>query len=107
MLGGGIARHENLQPGSLAMAASEKPTPTPAALHLEEDESAAIDRIKRSELLTWIYGTARKQADSAGFMKSVCSLLERMQRKGVIRGFRLALTGGQPLPIVSRIELIA
>jgi hypothetical protein len=89
------------------MAASEKSTPTPAPLHLEEDESAAIERIKRGELLTWIYGTVRHQSDSAGFMESVCSLLERMQRKGVIRGFRVALTGGQPLPIVSRIELIA
>ena len=84
----------------------EKKT-TPPALVPQEDESVILDRIKCGQLLTWIYGTAKQQSDSADFMKSVCYQLDDMQKRGLIKGFRTALTGSQPLPIVSRVEVVA
>ena len=90
--------------GPLAM--QQPPISLLSPKNLDETESAILDRIKGGQLLTWIYGSARMLPDSADFMKSVCHVLEEMQKKGLIKGFTMALTGSQPLPIVSRVEIV-
>ena len=74
---------------------------------LEQNESAMLERIRQGNLLTWIYGNAKIQSNSEEFMKGVCAILNGMQHKGLISGFREAVTGGQKLPIVSRVLIPA
>jgi hypothetical protein len=38
-------------------------------------------------------------------MRAICAILTGMQNKGLISGFREAITGGQRLPIVSRVTI--
>lgn len=71
-------------------------------------ETAIINSLQRGELATWIFDNADRRLDSVEFMTAVCAILQSLQLKGRITGYRTAyLAGGNALPIVSNVRLAA
>ena len=72
-------------------------------IDLSADESVALDRIRRGDLVTWIFGTPCP--NFADHFSGVCLTLNSLQRRGLIAGFRTHRFNGTELPLIADLVL--
>ena len=74
---------------------------------LEFTEHGVLEHVQQGDLMAWLYECAASRDDHVVFMQRACRQLSGMQRRGQITGFVTAQAGGQLLPMVSHVKIVA